>query len=568
MLAGSTDTTTRHMILVLVLLQHLLVLSSTASTTQNLVRNPSIEHFDAKTLKPTWWQPFISDYIMTSERRAHTGTNSLTFNLYRSKWVGCGQLVYLHQREPKDVQFSGWVAAYDLEVEFAMYADIRYVDGTGDQDYTLPFGTGTFSWTHQSMVLKARKAIDAIMVYTVMQADTSLIGSAYLDDVSLIQLSSSSLVANGLLNPVPTSPREKSSVAVGAPRGITASNAPVAAHWCVSGQVCDTDLTNLHMHNYFLTAAHSPHANDITLVTQLSPDRLHRIQQLAKVWNGPISAAYYVGHDTYNGLQQLLSLWKTSELVRKHVDIHLVSLDAVGTLHERKAPYPINALRNLAWQYARTNQLFLLDVDFIPNPGMRTYCMDIWPKLKVVKGLEKSVYVIPGFESFHALHEWPKTRKDVQRMAETDLTLQPVHADKLASAHAAVDYQRWYSTKNPYRINYRLYFEPYLLVDRLTVPQYDTRFSGYGHDKSSHTYHLHLAGYNFIVLPEAFVVHIDHGVPKWRNNANKTRIWINWYSFALEKEAELGGGGKKLFFAPKWWGEDVVSEEEEVVPIR
>jgi hypothetical protein len=68
LLAGSTDTTTRHMILVLVLLQHLLVLSSTASTTQNLVRNPSIEHFDAKTLKPTWWQPFISDYIMTSER--------------------------------------------------------------------------------------------------------------------------------------------------------------------------------------------------------------------------------------------------------------------------------------------------------------------------------------------------------------------------------------------------------------------------------------------------------------------------------------------------------------------
>ena len=89
--------------------------------------------------------------------------------------------------------------------------------------------------------------------------------------------------------------------------------------------------------------------------------------------------------------------------------------------------------------------------------------------------------------------------------------------------------------------------------------------SGYGHDKSSHTYHLHLAGYKFIVIPDAFVVHIDHGVPTWRNNANKTRIWVNWYSFALEKEAQLGGSGKKIFFAPKWWGEDVVSEEEEVI---
>ena len=425
---------------------------------------------------------------MTSTRRAHTGTNALTFNLYRSKWVGCGQLVYLHQTQPKDLELSGWVAAYDLEIDFAVYADIRYVDGTGDQDYTLVFGKGTYRWTHQSMVLPAQhnKPIQAVMIYTVMQASTSMLGSAYVDDLSLIQLATSSLTTSrSLLTPLPQ--HATPPPAIGAPQGITASNLPVTAHWCVAGQVCATDLTDLHMHQYFLTASQTPSPHDITLVTQLSPDRLHRIQQLAKVWNGPISAAYYVGHDTYNGLQQLLSLWKTSELVRTHVDIHLVTLDAVGTVHESTPPYPINALRNLAWQYGRTNQLFLLDVDFIPNPGMRQYCMDLWPKLKAVKGLEKSVYVVPGFESFHALQKWPKNRNDVRTMSKVDRTLQPVHADKLASAHAAVNYERWYDTTNPYRINYRLYFEPYLLVDRLTVPQYDTRFSGYGHDKSSHT---------------------------------------------------------------------------------
>ena len=88
--------------------------------------------------------------------------------------------------------------------------------------------------------------------------------------------------------------------------------------------------------------------------------------------------------------------------------------------------------------------------------------------------------------------------------------------------------------------------------------------SGYGHDKSSHTYHLHLAGYKFIVIPDAFVVHIDHGVPTWRNNANKTRIWVNWYSFALEKEAEFGGSiaAPKLFFSPEWWGSAQRNKEE------
>ena len=62
--------------------------------------------------------------------------------------------------------------------------------------------------------------------------------------------------------------------------------------------------------------------------------------------------------------------------------------------------YPINALRNLAWMHARTDQLFLLDVDFMPNPGMREYVRKLWPRLRNVKGLEKNVvYIVPGFES-------------------------------------------------------------------------------------------------------------------------------------------------------------------------
>jgi hypothetical protein len=327
--------------------------------TRNLVRNPSIEEYDTNTFKPIWWQPFISDYIMTSKRRSHTGKSSLTFNLYRSKWVGCGQLVYIGQTSiARDVEVSGWVSAYDLEVNFALYSDVRYVDGTSDQDYTLHFGKGTFSWRHQSMILKAKKPIHSVMIYVVMQASTSMLGSAYLDDVSLIQLPINAVKDNIVpLLPLPSE--------VGKPKGTTSSGLPVASHWCVDGQVCDTDLTKFHMHNYFLTASNKPSKNDITLVTQLSPDRLHRIQQLAKVWNGPISASVYVGHDTYNGVLQILSLWKTSELVRLHVDIHLVSLDSIGTKHEHSQPYPINALRNLAWQYSRTNLLFLLDVDFI-----------------------------------------------------------------------------------------------------------------------------------------------------------------------------------------------------------
>ena len=52
---------------------------------------------------------------------------------------------------------------------------------------------------------------------------------------------------------------------------------------------------------------------------------------------------------------------------------------------------------------------------------------------------------------------------------------------------------------------YELFFEPYVVVSK-DMPMYDQRFSGYGHDKSSHIYELYARGYNF-VLPEAFVIH-------------------------------------------------------------
>jgi hypothetical protein len=513
---------------------------------RNLVRNPSIERSDPDTFKPLWWQPFINDYAMTSSRNSFTGDASLVFRLYNSAWVGCGQLVWVDQRFRADLEMSAHGAAVDLPRgrTLTMFADMRYEDGTSSLDHTMPIGEGTFPWTRRSMILHAEKRIRAVMIYVIMEGTPSL-GSAYIDDVSLVELQRAPPALAVLI-------ASSSRTALIGRAGGQHRRHPRRPHYCVEGTVCDTDALALHMHNHFLASEDAPAADDITLVTQCSPDRLQRIQQLARIWNGPISAAVYVAHDNFNGVARLLSLWENSAIVRKHVDFHLASVDA----RDATGAYPINALRNLAWEHARTDQLFLLDVDFMPNPGMRVYVRKLWPRLKNVKGLEKNVaYIVPGFESKGGapLSVWPKTRKDVVHSVNVH-EIQPVHADKLLSAHAAVNYDRWYKTENPYKTKYRLFFEPYMIVDRKDCPMYDVRFSGYGHDKSSHTFHLNMAGFQFVVLPEAFVVHMDHGVPAWRNEANTTRIWVNWYSFALEKEAELGGGGRKLYFAPEFWG--------------
>ena len=510
--------------------QTVLGAEDTVSTeTMNLVRNPSIEDTLDNSRTPSWWQPFINDYQMTSSWNSHTGDTSLIFRLYNSNWVGCGQLIPVNQKWRSDLELSTWGSGVDLAEGqgLAIYADIRYNDGTSSLDHTLPLGANSFPWIRRSIILHAEKPVSSVMIYIIMEGIPDL-GSGYIDDVSLVELLRAPPSFQILMNS----------------RRVYKPN----TFWCVPGSVCDTDYHTFHMHNHFLVSTLEPTHDDISLVTQCSPDRLERVQQLARLWKGPMSVAVYVGQDNFKGVARLLSLWENSALVRKYVDFHLVSVDA----RELVGEYPINALRNLAWESARTDQLFLLDVDFMPNPSMREYVRKLWPRLRNVKGLERKVaYIVPGFETTDGkqLTIWPKSRKDVVESVGA-YKLQPVHADKLLSAHAAVNYDRWYTTKNPYKVSYRLYFEPYMLVDRKDTPKYDRRFSGYGHDKSSHTFQLYLEGFQFVVLPEAFVVHIDHGVPSWRNTANKTRIWTNWYAFALEKEASLGEGKKKLYFAP------------------
>jgi hypothetical protein len=113
---------------------------------------------------------------MTSGRKSHSGDHSLTFNLYRSTWVGCGQLVWINQKKQKDLELSAWSSAYGLEMDFSIHADLRYTDGTSSHDHTLTFGKGTFSWMRKSMLLRAKKTVAAVMLYTVMEAGKSILG--------------------------------------------------------------------------------------------------------------------------------------------------------------------------------------------------------------------------------------------------------------------------------------------------------------------------------------------------------------------------------------------------------
>ena len=64
-------------------------------------------------------------------------------------------------------------------------------------------------------------------------------------------------------------------------------------------------------------------------------------------------------------------------------------------------------------------------------------------------------------------------------------------------------------------------FEPYIVV-RSNVTKFDQRFLGFGWNKVSHSMELAAQGYDFIVLPEAFTIHMPHApsldIARYRTN--------------------------------------------------
>ncbi|CAE7526759.1 gnt13, partial [Symbiodinium natans] len=114
------------------------------------------------------------------------------------------------------------------------------------------------------------------------------------------------------------------------------------------------------------------------LVTQCSLDRLDRLREQLTSWAGEVSAAVFIDAPPSSdasvaarrGIREMCfeaatklpvgtPAW-TIVLLYRLEDEH-VKCDAYDRL------YPVNALRNAALEHARSDLVFLLDVDFVPS---------------------------------------------------------------------------------------------------------------------------------------------------------------------------------------------------------
>ncbi|GJQ75251.1 hypothetical protein Trydic_g9850 [Trypoxylus dichotomus] len=82
-------------------------------------------------------------------------------------------------------------------------------------------------------------------------------------------------------------------------------------------------------------------------------------------------------------------------------------------------------------------------------------------------------------------------------------------------------------------VKWKMNFEPYVVV-MSNVTKFDERFIGFGWNKVSHIMELEAQGYEFIVLPDVFVVHKPHAPS---NDITKFRK-LPTYRMCLQKLKE------------------------------
>ncbi|OTF79921.1 N-acetyllactosaminide beta-1,3-N-acetylglucosaminyltransferase-like [Euroglyphus maynei] len=231
-----------------------------------------------------------------------------------------------------------------------------------------------------------------------------------------------------------------------------------------------------------------------------------------------------------------------------------------GHNYNHHVPYPNNLLRNIARRYSLTEYTLVIDIDLVPSKLLYEKFLEFIKNSRLFKDAdflnidkqpqnlfddnrqEKSpglliVFVLPTFEIDLEL-----ARKQHKNLGDEDID-QIIPADKINLIHAIeqryirpfyielcwkchkyTEYEAWlhahrlvnYSSPNSnhddnqlqilYQVQWHDPWEPFY-ISRNNVPFYDERFRQYGFNRISQTCELNMAGYQFAVLNNAFLIH-------------------------------------------------------------
>jgi hypothetical protein len=265
--------------------------------------------------------------------------------------------------------------------------------------------------------------------------------------------------------------------------------------------------------------------DDVVMITHTSSNRYNNLLTQIQWWNGPTDVAVYIHKQ--DDIHRFTEFLLESEADLTTTTFHIV-------MEKTRLGYPHNVLRNLVLEHLKSDYFVAMDADFVTSPDAHG---NLYSLIRNQEGLrarlqKKTIFVLPAFELLapngtnSPTEDMLPTSKDQVRERLQDGSMLPFHANW--HGHTPTNYEKWISNVDhqaDYPVTYQMYFEPYVLGYKHGMPRYWKHFRGFGYNKWSWFYEISKANYNFFVLQDFWVTHMNHPVTTRSNlksvDANK-----------------------------------------------
>lgn len=260
---------------------------------------------------------------------------------------------------------------------------------------------------------------------------------------------------------------------------------------------------------------------DVCVFSAFSTDRLSAVAELRRNWPGEISVATAISDK--ESRETLTRLRALSGDICANVSV----LSIQATPESVSSRFPVNRLRNIAKRKCAAKYIMMLDIDFTIFPTLDA------AKLARIERMFSSTanptaIVIPAFGikfQTNDLMNEVKSKAGLMRLILRG-AVAPFNMEHLPSevagmsdhngfypGHLPTDYHRWLHTEVPYLVHahgdqFPYYYEPYFIIENNISLGFDESFVYYGFNKVSFVHELAAIGYQFMVQPELFTVHM------------------------------------------------------------
>ena len=291
---------------------------------------------------------------------------------------------------------------------------------------------------------------------------------------------------------------------------------------------------------------------DVTLVTQLSIDRVWLLEGLCSRWDGRVVAAIFVRSredlDVVSMLHDILvEMFPVRIVAVSHLETTEQLPEKADETSESLSQYPINSMRNTAIEYSDTSHYLLLDVDMWPSLELRDKLLEALRETCPDCSSRRSAIVVPAFSIRDKFDRYDVLRHLTLEQAKNHTHTMPDSFESLAECsrrtayvsltnrfpdylcgifggeinhygHSSTRVFQWWKQSSPRKLSCieSDRYEPYVVLPRSEFKhlRYDTAFTGYGGNKIELIIRLRLMGFSFYVIDRGFVFHHPHPLSK------------------------------------------------------